>query len=209
MLQAHNKYLQNEKCVHLPVCSATQSCPTLCDPRTVPTRLLYSWKFSGKNTGVCCHFFPQGIFLTQRSNRCLLHWQGDSLPRSHLGSPCPLAEMTANCLHLCPLPTPRTFLTDKSVVAIVLFSGCHALPTTPGPQWHLWVKPIAFQGCPRCHWPIYTKGLSKSDDWPSVKYHPLCSWNLRVSSVYTLSWSYLAPSSYCVKGPQVLLNKPC
>ena len=154
-------------------------------------------------------FFPQGIFLTQRSNWCLLHWQGDSLPRSHLGSPCPLAEMIANCLHLCPLPTPRTFLTDKSVVAIVLFSGCHALPTTPGPQWHLWVKPIAFQGCPRCHWPIYTKGLSKSDDWPSVKYHPLCSWNLRVSSVYTLSWSYLAPSSYCVKGPQVLLNKPC
>ena len=30
-----------------------------------------------------CHFF-QGIFLTQGSN---LHWQADSLPLSHQGSP--------------------------------------------------------------------------------------------------------------------------
>ena len=29
----------------------------------------------------------QGIFPTQESNPCLLHWQEDSLPPSHLGSP--------------------------------------------------------------------------------------------------------------------------
>ena len=29
----------------------------------------------------------QGIFLTQGSNLHLLHWQADSLPLSHLGSP--------------------------------------------------------------------------------------------------------------------------
>ena len=29
----------------------------------------------------------QGIFLTQRLNLYLLHWQVDSLPLSHLGSP--------------------------------------------------------------------------------------------------------------------------
>ena len=40
----------------------------------------------GKNTGVCCHFLLQRIFLTQGSNPCLLHWQADSLPLSHLGS---------------------------------------------------------------------------------------------------------------------------
>ena len=28
-----------------------------------------------------------GIFLHQESNRCLLHWQADSLPLSHQGSP--------------------------------------------------------------------------------------------------------------------------
>ena len=52
-----------------------------------PTRFLCSWDFPGKNTEVCCHFLLQGIFLTQGSNLCLLHWQSDSLPLSHLGSP--------------------------------------------------------------------------------------------------------------------------
>ena len=32
------------------------------------------------------HFLLQGIFLTQGSNPCLLHWQADSLPLSHQGS---------------------------------------------------------------------------------------------------------------------------
>ena len=43
----------------------------------------------GKNTGVGCHFLLQGIFSTQGSNLHLLHWQADSLPLSHLGSPFP------------------------------------------------------------------------------------------------------------------------
>ena len=44
----------------------------------------------GKSTGVGCHAFLQGIFLTQGSNPnlwCLLHWQGDSLPLDHRGGP--------------------------------------------------------------------------------------------------------------------------
>ena len=52
-----------------------------------PTRLLCPWDFPGKNIGGCCHFLLQGIFLTQGSNPCLLHWQADSLPLSHQGSP--------------------------------------------------------------------------------------------------------------------------
>ena len=39
----------------------------------------------GKNTGVGCHFLPQGIFPTQESNQGLLLWQVDSLPLSHQG----------------------------------------------------------------------------------------------------------------------------
>ena len=35
-------------------------------------RLLCPWHFSGKNTGVGCHFLVQGIFLTQGWNPCLL-----------------------------------------------------------------------------------------------------------------------------------------
>ena len=55
-----------------------------------PIRLLCSWDFLGKNTGAGCHFLLQRIFPTQGSNPCLLdflHWQGNSLPLSHLGSP--------------------------------------------------------------------------------------------------------------------------
>ena len=38
-----------------------------------PTRLLHPWDFSGKSTGVGCHFLLQGIFPTQGSNPGLLH----------------------------------------------------------------------------------------------------------------------------------------
>ena len=38
-----------------------------------PARLLCTWDSPGKNTGVGCHAFLQGTFLTQRSNPCLLH----------------------------------------------------------------------------------------------------------------------------------------
>ena len=41
-------------------------------------RLLCPWDSPGKNTGVGCHALLQGIFLTQRSNSCLLHWQVSS-----------------------------------------------------------------------------------------------------------------------------------
>ena len=41
------------------------------------------WDFPGKNTGVGCHFFFQGIFPTQGLNSCLLNllnWQAYALP---------------------------------------------------------------------------------------------------------------------------------
>ena len=38
-----------------------------------PTRLLCPWDFPGKNVGVGCHFFLQGIFLAQGWNPGLLH----------------------------------------------------------------------------------------------------------------------------------------
>ena len=43
--------------------------------------------FPGENTGVVCHFLLQRIILTQRLNLPLLHWQADTLPLSHHGSP--------------------------------------------------------------------------------------------------------------------------
>ena len=42
--------------------------------------------FSGKNIGVGCSFFLQGIFPTQGSNSGLLYWQVDSSLLSHQGA---------------------------------------------------------------------------------------------------------------------------
>jgi len=66
-----------------------QWCPTLWDPmyHSLPCSSVHG--IFRKNSGVGCHFLFHGIFQTQGSNSCLLlllHWQGDSLPLSHLGS---------------------------------------------------------------------------------------------------------------------------
>ena len=50
-----------------------KSCPTLATPWTVACQAPLSMGFSGKNTGVDCHFLLQGIFPTQESNPGLLH----------------------------------------------------------------------------------------------------------------------------------------
>ena len=61
---------------------------TLCDPMGCsPPGSSVHGDSPGKNTGVGCHALLQGIFPTQGSNPCLLHWQADSLPLRNLGSP--------------------------------------------------------------------------------------------------------------------------
>ena len=67
--------------------ACVQSCPTLCKPMdcSPPGSFVL-----GENPGTGCHFLFQGIFPTQGSKVCLLrflHWQADSLPLCHLGSP--------------------------------------------------------------------------------------------------------------------------
>ena len=64
--------------------------------------------FPGKNTEVSCHFLLQGIFLTQGSNLCLLHWEVDSLPLNHLGNP----YIDSTILHY--LKTTTTTTTTKT-----------------------------------------------------------------------------------------------
>ena len=61
---------------HRCVCSAA---PDALQPHGLQlTRVLCPWDFSGKNTGVGCHFLLQGMSLTQCTNPhllCLLHEQ--------------------------------------------------------------------------------------------------------------------------------------
>ena len=51
-----------------------------------PTKLLSPWGFPGKNTGVGCHSFLQGIFPAQGSNPGLLHCRQILYFLSHQGS---------------------------------------------------------------------------------------------------------------------------
>ena len=72
-------------------CSVAQPRLTLWDPMdcSLPgsTRPLCPWDFPGKNTGVGWHFWLPGDLPNPGLNHCLLHWQADSLPLSHLGIP--------------------------------------------------------------------------------------------------------------------------
>ena len=87
-------------------CSVAKSCPSLCDPMdSNPPGLLCPWGFSDKNTEVGCHFLLQGIFPDEILNPCFPHWQVDSLPLSHLGSP---TYMTTTSF--CLLSPQRRFL---------------------------------------------------------------------------------------------------
>ena len=63
----------------------SQLCPTLCDPMDCSSPVSSVHGIFQARMG--CHFLLQGTFLTQGSNLRLLHWQADSLPLSHVGSP--------------------------------------------------------------------------------------------------------------------------
>ena len=66
-----------------------------------PIRLLCPWNSPGKNTVMGCRCLPQGIFSIQGSNLCLLHWQADSLPQSHKGSPSIQLHLFYYFISLC------------------------------------------------------------------------------------------------------------
>ena len=55
-------------------CSVAQLYLSLCDPMDCsPPDSFVHGIFLGKNNGVGCHFFLQGIFMTQELNPHLLH----------------------------------------------------------------------------------------------------------------------------------------
>ena len=90
-------------CVCIYVCVA-QSCLTVCDPMDCsPAGSSVHGIFSGKNTGVGCHFLLWGIFLTQGLNPVLLHllhWQAESLILHRLGSPFFTMLAAISCFHI-------------------------------------------------------------------------------------------------------------
>ena len=85
--------LQMQSCLiktYCPFMSAKslQSCLTLCDPMdcNLPGSFC-PWGSPGKNIGVGCHAFLQGIFPTQGSNPGLLNCRWILYCLSHQGNP--------------------------------------------------------------------------------------------------------------------------
>ena len=70
------------------ICLVAQPCPTLWDPMECsPPGSSVHGDSPGKRTGVSCHAFLQGIFLTQRLNSGLQHCRWILYRLSHQGSP--------------------------------------------------------------------------------------------------------------------------
>ena len=78
------------------------------------------WDSPGKNTGVGCHAFLQGIFLTQGSNRSLGRWV--LYHCFHLGSPkqSTIVERKISnfCLSAPPLPYLLGSVTESLQVSV-------------------------------------------------------------------------------------------
>ena len=70
-----------------------KSCPTLANPGTIAFQAPLSWDFLGKNTGVGCHSFLQGIFPTQELNLGFLHCRQILYRLNHQESPYDLAVL--------------------------------------------------------------------------------------------------------------------
>ena len=95
------------------MCSVLQSYLTLCDHMDCsPPGSSVHGILQARITGVGCHALLQGIFLTQGSNPCLLHWQVGSLPLSHLGITI-YRLAAAKSLQSCPTLQPHRWQSTR------------------------------------------------------------------------------------------------
>ena len=97
-----------------------------------PSRLLCSWDFPGKNTGVGCHFFLQGIFMTQGliNVACLNHPKPICRPRSMENlSSMKLVSGAQNVGHRCPWWPPDALDQEwpPSVMSVSQDENCVSL----------------------------------------------------------------------------------
>ena len=117
-----------------------------------PARFLCPWNFPDKNTGMGCHFLLQGIFPTQGLNPRflrLLHWQTDSLPLSHPGSPIFGRQSQQNLLTMW-IVRHRT-LDDPEAFGLKVLEGWSCIQLTD--KTNLWSKQVlvgVVSGVPFC-----------------------------------------------------------
>ena len=90
-------------------------------PWTVARQLLCPWDSPGKNTGVGCHAFLQGIFPTLGSNLGLPLYRQILKHMSHQGSP----KSTQECPNIFTTPESKIILKfkfSKNITSLIPFS---------------------------------------------------------------------------------------
>ena len=87
--QGHLPWVERlEVCAHAHMLTHSLSCPTLYDPMDYsPPGSSVHEIFLARMLEWVANSSSRVIFPTQGSNQSLLHWEMDSLPLSHLGSP--------------------------------------------------------------------------------------------------------------------------
>ena len=119
------KILHFLMCLCVCVCVHAQACPTLCHPLDCnPAVSSVHGIFSGKNTGVGCHFLLQGVFLTQGWNPHLLHCRQIFYLLSHWGSTYCLI-FYIKFLKIC-----MTCVPNKMPLGLSLGAGLHKIKRT-------------------------------------------------------------------------------
>ena len=82
-------------------CSVAQSCWTLCRPMDCsPTGSSVHGIFQARILEWVAISFSRGIFLTQGSNLCLLHWQAGSFTTKPPGKPFPKYTQSKKHIYL-------------------------------------------------------------------------------------------------------------
>ena len=103
--------------------------------------------FPGKNSGVSCHFFLQGIFLTQGSNLSLLHWQVGFFYHWATRETRIIAAAAAKSLQLCPtLCDPIDSSPPGSAIPRILQARtleCVAISFSNAWKWKVQVKSLS------------------------------------------------------------------
>ena len=127
------------------MCLVAQSCLALCDPIDCsPSGFSVHGDSSGKNTGVGCHAFLQGIFPTQELNWGLLYCRQILYQLSYWGSP-PNKLHTLKSLSQDLIPgEPKS--RQKNSQGLSRFKGKHFAQVQWGGNFH-WHSP--FQKEPR------------------------------------------------------------
>ena len=134
---------------------------------SLPASFVYAI-FPGKNTGVCCHFLLQEIFLNQRLNLGLPHCRQMLYRVSHQGSPLKIRSAGESSTFLLPLTYPlgdTGLIWSESGWRVFSASGNVTCPSKRG------VKACGQQDLPSPIWYLFTTvwaGLACTCSSPQV-----------------------------------------